>query len=43
LANIEDITKRQDAIEELMGLTDLTNKIIPQMKSLLDLERLLGK
>jgi DNA mismatch repair protein MSH6 len=42
-ANSENIAKRQDAVEELMNLEDLMDQLIPMMKSLLDLERFLGK
>jgi DNA mismatch repair ATPase MutS len=43
LANPEEIKNRQDAIEELMDQGELINRILPHMKALLDLERLLGK
>lgn len=43
LGNPEEIKKRQDSIEELMEHDDLIARIVPQLKSLLDLERLLGK
>ena len=43
LAIPEEISCRLDAVEELMGLTEIVSRVSPILKALPDLERLMSK